>query len=97
VLLRIGAVTMLALSLAACGGTKKKAASPRSDNLPAGCTVSEVDGIVTAFLAHPQLAPPALFQVYATYESNGGKYVTHSRTSALAHLRAGRRPGRDCA
>lgn len=52
-LLRIGALTMLALSLVACGGTKKKAALPRSDNLPAACTVNEVDGIVTAVLAHP--------------------------------------------
>jgi hypothetical protein len=93
VLLRIGAVTMLALSLVACGGTKKKAALPRSDNLPAGCTVTEVDGIVTSFLARPQLAPPALFQVYATYESDGGKYVTHSRTAALAHLRARKAAG----
>ena len=86
-LLKIAATAVAAIALAACGGTKK-AAPPRSDNLPPGCTVNEVDSIVTSFLAHPSLAPPAMFQVYATYESDGGKYVTRKRAAALAHLRA---------
>jgi hypothetical protein len=92
VLLRIAALGALALTFVACGSAKK-AAAPRSDNLPPGCTVDEVDGIVTAFLAHPKLAPPEMFQVYATYESDGGKYVTHSRAAALAHLRARKAAG----
>jgi hypothetical protein len=87
VLLRLAAVATLALTLVACGGAKK-AAAPRSDNLPPGCSVTQVDNIVTAFLAHPALAPPAMFQVYATYESDGGKFVTRKRTAALARLRA---------
>lgn len=86
-LLRVAAVAIVTLALVGCGGAKK-AAPPRSDNLPPGCTVDEVDGIVTTFLTHPQLAPPAMFQVYATYESDGGKFVTRKRAVALAHLKA---------
>jgi hypothetical protein len=86
VLLKLAALAFVALALAACGGSKK-AAAPKS-NLPPGCTVDEVDGIVTAFLAHPTVAPPAMFQVYATYESDGGKFVTRKRAVTLAHLRA---------
>ena len=86
-LLRLAALTAACAVLVACGGAKK-AAPPRSDNLPPGCTVTEVDSIVTSFLAHPSLAPPAMFQVYATYESDGGKFVTRKRTAALARLRA---------
>ena len=67
--------------------SSKKAAAPKSD-LPAGCTVAEVDGIVTAFLAHPEVAPPAMFELYAAYESDGGKFITRKRAAALAHLRA---------
>jgi hypothetical protein len=87
VLLRVAAAWTAALALVACGGAKK-AAAPRSDNLPPGCTVDEVDGIVTGFLAHPRLAPTAMFQVYATYESDGGKFVTRKRAAALVHLHA---------
>jgi hypothetical protein len=86
VLLKLAAAAAVALALVACGGAKK-AAAPKSD-LPPGCTVAEVDGIVTSFLAQPRLAPPEMFQVYATDESDGRKYVTHSRAAALAHLRA---------
>jgi hypothetical protein len=86
VLLRLAALTSVALTLAACGGSKQ-AAAPTSD-LPPGCTVDEVNAIVTAFLAHPTVAPTAMFQVYATYESDGGKFVTRKRTAALVHLRA---------
>lgn len=85
-LLRLASVAVAALALAACGGSKK-AAAPKSE-LAAGCTVAEVDGIVTAFLAHPTLAPSAMFQLYATYESDGGKFITRKRAAALAHLRA---------
>lgn len=92
-LLKLAAVAALAVTLAACGSSAKKAATPRSDNLPAGCTVTEVDSIITAFLAHPQLAPPEMFQVFATYESDGGKYVTRSRVAALAHLRTRKAAG----
>ena len=77
----------LGLALTACGGAKKATSTP-SGNFPPGCTVDEVDGIVRSFLAHPQLAPPAMFQVYATYESDGGKFVTRKRAAALAHLHA---------
>jgi hypothetical protein len=85
VLLRLATLLAAALALVACGGSKK--AAPKSD-LPPGCTVAEVDSIVTSFLAHPTLAPPAMFQVYGTNESDGRKYVTHTRTAALTHLRA---------
>jgi hypothetical protein len=77
-----------ALALAACGGGggAKKAAAPASD-LPPGCTVPEVSKIVDDFLARPTLAPAGSFEVYATYESDGRKFVAHKRTVALAHLR----------
>jgi hypothetical protein len=86
VLLRLAAVGCLALAVTACGGSKP-AAAPASD-FPPGCTVAEVDRIVTAFLTRPRVAPPEMFQTYATYESDGGKFVTHNRAAALAHLRA---------
>jgi hypothetical protein len=91
VLLRVALVTSLAVALAACGGSKK-AVAPKS-NLPPGCTVAEADRIVKAFVARPSLAPPAMFQVYATYESDGGKFVTRNRAAALAHVRARRTAG----
>ncbi len=86
-LLRAAILVSLGLALTACGNAKKATSTP-SGNLPPGCTVDEVDGIVRSFLAHPQLAPPAMFQVYATYESDGGKFVTRKRAAALAHLHA---------
>jgi hypothetical protein len=81
-----------ALALAACGGGAKKAAAPASD-LPPGCTVTEVSKIVDDFLARPTLAPAGSFEVYATYESDGRKFVAHKRTVALAHLRQRLRVG----
>jgi hypothetical protein len=89
VLLRAAALAALAIVIAGCGGgTKAAAPTTTADSLPPGCTVDEVDRIITSFLAQPQLAPPAMFQVYATYESDGGKYVTRKRAAALAHLHA---------
>jgi hypothetical protein len=90
VLLRVAALALVAVGIAGCGGGTKSAATTTTttNNLPPGCTVDEVNGIITGFLSHPQLAPPAMFQVYATYESDGGKYVTRKRAAALAHLRA---------
>ena len=85
-LLRLAALASVALVLAACGSSKN-AAAPKS-NLPPGCTVAEVDGIVNAFLAHPAVAPTSMFQLYATYESDGGKFITRKRAVALAQLRA---------
>ena len=85
-MLRLAVLAAVCVALDACGGSKK-AAAPRSDNLPPGCTVTEVDSIITSFLAHPALAPPAMFQLYATYESDGGTFITRKRAVALAHLR----------
>jgi hypothetical protein len=89
VLLRLAALALVAVVIAGCGGgTKSAAPTTTASNLPPGCTVDEVNSIITGFLSHPKLAPPAMFQVYATYESDGGKYVTRKRAPALAHLRA---------
>lgn len=85
-LLRIAAAAALVLALAACGGGTKKTAAPRSQ-LPPGCTVPEVQQIVTDFLDHPTLAPAGEFEVYASYESDGRKAVIHDRAKALAYLR----------
>jgi len=83
-LLRIGVAMMLVLALAACGGSKKQAA-PKSD-LPPGCTVPEVSKLVDDFLARPTLAPAGSFEVYATYESDGRKFLARKRGAALAQL-----------
>ena len=85
-LLRIAVTALVVLALAACGGGAKKAAAPVSD-LPPGCTVDEVSKIVDDFLARPTLAPPGSFEVYATYESDGRKFVAHKPAVALAELR----------
>jgi hypothetical protein len=85
VLLRLAAASTLALALTACGGSKQKAA-PHSD-LPPGCSVEQVDAIVQRFLAQPTVAPPSLFEVYATQESDGRKFLARTRAKALAHLR----------
>jgi hypothetical protein len=86
VLLRIVVTALGVLALAACGGGKKQQAAP-SSGLPPGCAVADVDRIVRDFLARPTLAPAGSFEVYATYESDGRKFVAHKRTVALAHLR----------
>ncbi len=83
-LLRIAVAAMLVLALAACGGSKKQAA-PKSD-LPPGCTVPEVSKLVDDFLSRPTLAPAGSFEVYATYESDGRKFLARKRGVALAHL-----------
>ena len=85
-LLRIAVLALAILALTACGGGAKKAAAPPSD-LPPGCTVPEVTKIVDDFLARPTLAPPGSFEVYATYESDGRKFVAHKPAVALAELR----------
>ena len=84
-LLRTAALAIAVLALAACGGAKKPAA-PQS-SLPPGCTIPEVNHIVTDFLAHPTLAAPGIFEVYATDESDGRKFLAHTPAKALAHLR----------
>jgi len=85
-LLRIAVTALAVLALAACGGGAKKAAAPGSD-LPPGCTVAEVSKLVDDFLARPSFAPPGSFEVYATYESDGRKFVAHKPAQALAHAR----------
>jgi len=84
VLLRAAAVALAVLALTACGA--KKQAAPKSD-LPPGCTVAEADRIVRDFLAHPTLAPRGMFELYASYESDGRTFVVRTRAAALAHLR----------
>jgi hypothetical protein len=92
VLLRLAAAAAaLVVALTACGGTKK-AAAPKS-SLPPGCTVAEVQGIVTQFLADPRLAPAGAFEIYASYESDGRKVVFRKRAEALAYLRRRRAAG----
>jgi hypothetical protein len=91
VLLRIAVTALVVLFLAACGGSEKQAV-PKS-TLPPGCTVAEVDQVVRDFLAHPSLAPPETFEVYATYESDGRKFIAHTPAKALAQLRARLRLG----
>jgi hypothetical protein len=86
VLLRTAPLVLLLAALVACGGSKKTAARPAS-GLPPGCSVDEVDGVVTRFLARPTLAPPGQFQVYADYPSDKRSFVTRNRAKALAHLR----------
>jgi hypothetical protein len=85
VLLRIAGAAFVVLVLAACGGAKKHAAP--ASGLPPGCTVPEVSQIVNDFLVRPSLAPAGSFEVYATYESDGRKFVAHTPAKALAQLR----------
>jgi hypothetical protein len=94
VLLRAAAILAGALALAACGGsddagpTTTTAAATTGSSFPPGCSVEQVDDIVTSFLARPELAPPSFFELYAAYESDGRKFVSRKRAAALAHLRA---------
>lgn len=87
-LLRLAAVTAV-LALAGCGGGSNQAATTSTvqSDLPPGCSVAEVDRIVTDFLAHPSLAPAGQFQVYADYPSDRKRFVSRNRRTALAHLR----------
>jgi len=91
VLLRIAALLVGSLALTGCGGSDKRATpttTAQGSSLPAGCSVEDVDRIVTTFLANPQLAPPSFFELYAAYETDGRKFVSKKRAAALAHLRA---------
>jgi hypothetical protein len=86
VLLRVVVAALVVLALTACGAAKKEAAAPKSD-LPPGCTVAEVDQVVRDFLARPSVAPAGSFEVYATYESDGRKFLARKPAKALARLR----------
>ncbi len=83
-LLKATAVVAAAVALSACGGSTKRAV-PKS-NLPPGCTVTEVDQVVRDFLTQPSLAPKGMFEVYASYESDGRTFIARTRAKALAHL-----------
>jgi hypothetical protein len=83
-LLRVAGCALCVLAVSACGGAKN--AAPKS-TLPPGCTVPEVEQVVTDFLTHPSFAPAARFDVYATSESDGRKFVARTPAKALAHLR----------
>jgi hypothetical protein len=85
VLLRLALTAIAVLALTACGGSKKQVA-PKS-GLPPGCAVADVSRIVDAFLAHPSVAPAGSFEVYATSESDGRKFVARTPAKAVAHLR----------
>ena len=87
-LLRLAAAGAL-LALAGCGGSSHDAETTTTSSFPPGCTVAEVDTIVTTFLSQPgYLAPPPFFQVYATTESDGRRFSTRRRSTALTYLRA---------
>lgn len=91
-LLRLAAGALLAVALAGCGGSRKDAApaptgaTTTAPGLPPGCSVAEIDAIVTRFLARPSFAAPGTFEVYATYESDGRKFLARSPARALAHV-----------
>ncbi len=90
-LLRSAALLIAVAALTGCGGSSKDAATTTTapaSTLPPGCSVSDVDRIVTSFLARPQLAPPSFFELYASYDSDGRTFVSKKRAVALAHLRA---------
>ena len=82
-----GAAVVLA-ALAGCGSSANPPASTSASRLPPGCSVEEVDAIVTGFLARPELAPTPFFQVYSASESDQRAFVTRRRARALAQLRA---------
>jgi hypothetical protein len=76
------------LALAACGESSKKQAAPApASDLPPGCTVAEIDHIIREFLVRPSLAPAGSFEVYATYESDGRKFVARKPARALAQIK----------
>jgi hypothetical protein len=50
--------------------------------------VPEVDRTISTFLARPSFAPAGVFQVYATQESDGRKFLARNRDLALAHARS---------
>jgi hypothetical protein len=88
VLLRIALTAVGVLALAACGSSAKKQAAPTTtSDLPPGCMVADVDRIVQDFLTRPSVAPAGSFEVYATSESDGRKFVARTPAKAVAHLR----------
>ena len=78
-LLRSAIAATAVVLLAGCGGSGKQAASTAGSQLPPGCSVDQVDAIVTGFLADPDLAPAPFFQLYAASESDG-RDVPHAAT-----------------
>jgi hypothetical protein len=90
VLLRPGAVALVAVALTACGSGKK--AAPPSQ-LPPGCSIPEAEQVVTRFLRSPTFPPQRNFEVYATYESDKRSFVAHLVPKALAHIRARQKVG----
>jgi hypothetical protein len=87
VLLRALTATAALVVLAGCGGSAKPTQSTSASKLPPGCTVEEVDGIVTAFLSRPELAPAGFFVSYSAEESDKHRFVSRQRTATLAYLR----------
>ena len=90
-LLRATAAIAAVLALTGCGDSKKQAAS--QSDLPPGCSVEQVDAIVRDFLAQPTVAPRAMFEVYATQESDGRKFLARTPAKTVAHLRQRQRLG----
>jgi hypothetical protein len=88
VLLRSAIAATAVVLLAGCGGSGKQAAPTTGSELPPGCSVDQVDAIVTAFLADPDLAPAPFFQLYAASESDQRAFRTRRRRAALTHLHA---------
>ena len=84
-LLRLAALALLTSALAACGGSKE--ATLTANGFPPGCTIPEVDRIVSAFLATPSFAPPAQFRRYVSTESDKRSFRTSTAAAAVAHLR----------
>jgi len=87
VLLRLAALATVALLAAGCGGGGGKEEQDTS-GLPPGCSPAEVDGIVTDFLATPDLAPASEFDVVGFNETDGRKILLRTRAKALAYLRS---------
>jgi hypothetical protein len=97
VLLRTAIALVAVLAAAGCGSSKQATTTTATTNaepaLPPGCTVPEVEQIVTDFLAHPSVAAPGTFEVLASYESDGRKFIAHTPAKALAHLKQRQRLG----
>ena len=87
-LLRALLLAAALVALAGCGGSDKNAATTTGSGLPPGCTVPEVDRTMRTFLARPSFAPAGVFQVYATQESDGRKFLARNRDLAIAHARS---------
>jgi hypothetical protein len=95
VLLRTALALVVILAVAGCGGSKQAATTttaPKS-TLPPGCTVPEVEKVVNDFLAHPSVSAPGTFEIYATYESDGRKFIARTPAKAVAHLKQRQRLG----